>query len=360
MRGSSLDVSHVDHAVAQRVLVEHGLRVLARHLVAIGLAQAPARRELDQRPVLVDQADGGGLAGQDAGRGLDNAIEDGGDLERGGDVADAVIEAAELVLAPAQALRDRHARVGHHVAGRREEQQHGAHVQRLAVAHRLDDGDVREHPGVLEERHEAHQRRRERHVEETVMVRQEQRRDRDVDEEEDDRRALGAARTGDEHGHREPVQHDLRPGERLELPHRLRPGPEQPAEDQPEPHVVEQDAAADQIQARRRERHAQGERRHGRRDEHARAGQPPQRDQPAEAVDELLLDERPPPALDGRPGGFEKRRHRLFRCGGDSRPTSGTSRRLPACGPSTPGLRASPACRRTCRPAATARRGRGP
>ena len=191
-------------------------------------------------------------------------------------------------------------------------------------------------------------------VQEAVVVRQQQRRDRDVDQEEDDRRALGAAGAGDEHRHRQPVEPDLRAGERLEGRCRLGPGAQQPAERPPEPRVVREDAAADQIQAAGGQRHAQGERGHGRRDEHARAGQPAQRDHPAEAVDELLLDQRPSPALDGRPCGFSGQRPPPFGRGGDRHATGRRSRRPPACAPTTPGLRASPACRRTGRRAATA------
>ena len=98
----AVHVVDVDHAVAQRVLVERGLRVLLGHLVSIRLAQAPARGELDLRPDAVDQADGRGAAAEHARRRFDDPIEDVRDLERRGHVAHAVVEAAQLALAPAQ------------------------------------------------------------------------------------------------------------------------------------------------------------------------------------------------------------------------------------------------------------------
>ena len=212
-------------------------------------------------------------------------------------------------------------------------------------------------PVILEQGDAAHERRREGHVQEAMMMRKEQRRDRDVNQEEDDRRALGAAGTGDEHRHRDPVQQDLRPGQRFEGGRRLGPRAQQVAEHQPADDVVREDRDADEVQAPRGQRHAHGQRRHRGRGEHGRAGQPAQGDHPAEAVDELLLDHRPAPPLGGGPGGFGLRRHRLLR---GTAPTAGRSRRRRACAPSTRAVRVSPACRRTGRPAATAHRGRDP
>ena len=141
------------------------------------------------------------------------------EVERRGGQPDALVQAGDLVLAPAQPPRDRHRADGHRVRRAGEESEHGRHVAgvRPSRGRDPDERDVRQPAEVLRQGHAADQHRRQRHVQVPAVVRQQERGDRDVEQVEEDGGALDAAGVVDQNRRRHPVGADLHPRE--PLPH---------------------------------------------------------------------------------------------------------------------------------------------
>ena len=195
MRGSSAASLTKSGSPASVAWSRRARAEVLRHLLDVLVAQPVGRRERHLLALGVEQPDRRALAVEHARRRLDEAVEHRLQVERRRRLAHALVQPADLLLAPPQPHRDGDADVGEHVARGREEEEHAADVERAgraATARTAPRAESR--PTYSSTATSVTSAGRERDVEEHALVRQQQRRDRDVEQEEDDRRALDAAR----------------------------------------------------------------------------------------------------------------------------------------------------------------------